>query len=234
MYINQVDEMIDGLLDKFYEYLTKENAFKLLCEDTNFVKFQNNILSYIKKFLDTISKKDIISVIKNESYYESIMNIIKRYCAFYIYLGIAYYYDGGRDLYVTNIIESSKYIKESTIQITNFFNSENNSKIITFYNDIKNFLGLLQYKTIDKIKIILGNNPLRYESTITLFNELGEDYIVEYFLIKDNFHNIMKALIFKQIYMKEEKNEIISMMNQQEKDKAEYKYIEIIVSNALS
>lgn len=65
MYINQVDEMIDGLLDKFYEYLTKDNAFKLLCNDTNFVKFQNNILSYIKKFLDTISKKDIISVIKN-------------------------------------------------------------------------------------------------------------------------------------------------------------------------
>ena len=29
-----------------------------------------------------------------------------------------------------------------------------NSKIITFYNDIKNFLSLLQYKTIDKIKII--------------------------------------------------------------------------------
>jgi len=231
MYVNHVDEMIDGLLNKFNEYLTKEKAFKLLSEDTNFVKFQNNILSYIKNFLDTIAKKDIISVIKNESYYESIMNIIKRYCAFYIYLGIGYYYEGGRDLYITNIIESSKYIKEATIQITNFFNSENNSKIITFYNDIKNFLGLLQYKTIDKIKIILGNNPLRYESTINLFNDLGEDYIVEYFLIKENFHNIMKALIFKQIYMKEEKNEIITMMNQQEKDKAEYKYIEIIVSN---
>jgi len=229
MYVNHVDEMIDGLLNKFNEYLTKEKAFKLLSEDTNFVKFQNNILSYIKNFLDTIAKKDIISVIKNESYYESIMNIIKRYCAFYIYLGIGYYYEGGRDLYITNIIESSKYIKEATIQITNFFNSENNSKIITFYNDIKNFLGLLQYKTIDKIKIILGNNPLRYESTINLFNDLGEDYIVEYFLIKENFHNIMKALIFKQIYMKEEKNEIITMMNQQEKDKAEYKYIEIIV-----
>lgn len=159
------------------------------------------------------------------------MNIIKRYCAFYIYLGIAYYYQGGRDLYITNIIESSRYQKDSTFQITNFFNSENNSKIITFYVDIKNFLSLLDFKTIDKIKIVLQNNPLKFESTIKLFNDLGEDYIIEFFLIKDNFHNIIKALIFKQIYIKEEKNEIINLLNQQEKDNAEYKFIEIIVSN---
>jgi hypothetical protein len=68
MYINQVDEMIDGLLDKFNEYLTKEEAFKILNKDTNFVKFQNNILSYIKKFIDTINKKDILEIIKKESY----------------------------------------------------------------------------------------------------------------------------------------------------------------------
>ena len=64
------------------------------------------------------------------------MNIIKRYCAFYIYLGIGYYYEGGRDLYITNIIESSKYIKEATIQITNFFNSLNFYPGYIFFNNI--------------------------------------------------------------------------------------------------
>ena len=231
MYVNQIDDLFDGILNKFNDFLTKEKAFEKLVTDTNFVKFQNEILNYIKKFIDGLSKKDIIDVIKNESYYEVVMNIIKRYCAFYIYLGIAYYYDGGRDLYITNIIEASRYQKDATFQITNFFNSENNSKIITFYVDIKNFISLLQFKTIDKIKIVLSNNPLKFESTIKLFNDLGEDYIVDYFLIKDNFHNIMKALIFKQIYLKEEKNEIISILNQQEKENAEYKYIEIVVSN---
>ena len=231
MYVNMVDDLFDGIINKFNIFLINEKAFQKLNSDTNFVKFQNDILSYIKKFIDTIPKKDIIEIIKNDSYYESILNIIKRYCAFYIYLGIGYYYEGGRDLFVTNIIEASRYQKDSTFQITNFFNSENNSKIITFYNDIKNFLSLLQYKTIDKIKIILLNNPLRFESTIKLFNDLGEDHIVEYFLVKENFHNVMKALIFKQIYLKEEKNEIINMLNQQEKADAEYKYIEIIVSN---
>ncbi len=231
MYVNQVDDLFDGILNKFNDFLIKEKVFQKLSSDTNFVKFQNDILLFIKKFIESIPKKDISEVIKKDSYYESILNIIKRYCAFYVYLGIAYYYEGGRDLYITNIIEASRFQKDSTFQIANFFNSENNSKIITFYNDIKNFISLLQFKTIDKIKIVLSNNPLKYDSTIKLFNDLGEDFIIEYFLIKDNFHNIMKALIFKQIYLKEEKNEIISMLNQQEKENAEYKYIEIVVSN---
>ena len=232
MYINQIDDLFDSILNKFNDFLLKEKAFQKLNLDTNFVKFQNDILNYIKNFINSIPKKDITDVIKNESYYESILNIIKRYCAFYIYLGIAYYYNGGRELYITNIIEAGKYQKDATFQIANFFNSENNSKIITFYNDIKNFISLLQFKTIDKIKIVLSNNPLKFESTIKLFNDLGEDYVVEYFIdSKDSFQNIMKALIFKQIYLKEEKSEIINMLNQQEKSNAEYKYIEIIVSN---
>jgi len=231
MYVNNVDDLFDGILNKFNDFLINEKIFQKLNSDTNFVKFQNDILSTIKKFIDNIPKKDIINIIKKDSYYESILNIIKRYCAFYIYLGIAYHYEGGRDLYITNIIEASRYQKDSTFQIANFFNSENNSKIIIFYSDIKNFISLLQFKTVDKIKIVLSNNPLKFESTIRLFNDLGEDYIIEYFLIKDNFHNIMKALIFKQIYLKEEKNEIIEMLNQQEKENAEYKYIEIVVSN---
>jgi hypothetical protein len=231
MYVNQIDELFDNILNKFYDFLTKEKAFDKLNSDTNFVKFQNDILNFIKKFIESIPKKDIIDIIKKESYYETILNIIKRYCAFYIYLGIAYYYQGGRDLFITNIIEASKYQKDATFQITNFFNSENNAKIITFFNDIKNFILLLQFKTIDKLKIVLTNNPLRYESTIKLFNDLGEDYIIDFFLIKEPFHNIMKALIFRQIYLKEEKNETIKILNQQEKENAEYKYIEIVISN---
>ena len=231
MYITQIDELFDNILNKFNIFLNKEKVFDKLLSDTNFVKFQNKILDYIKQFIQSISKKDIIEIIKNESYYDSILNIIKRYCAFYIYLGIAYYYEGDRDLFITNIIEISKYQKENTFQINNFFNSENNAKIITFYSDIKHILGLLNLKTIDKIKLFLINNPLKYESTIKLFNEFGEDYIVEYFLIKDNLHNILKSFIFRLIYLKEEKIEIINVLNQQDKTNAEYKYIEIIVSN---
>ena len=231
MYINQIDELFDSILNKLNDYLQKEDVFKKINHDTNFVKFQNEILNYIKKFIESIPKINIINVIKKESYYENILNIIKRYCAFYIYLGIGYYYEGSRDLFITNIIEISRYQKDATYQIPHFFNSENNAKIITFYSDIKNFIALIQLKTIDKIKIILSNNPQRYETTIKLFNDLGEDYIVEYFLRQDNFHSILKTIIFRQIYIKEEKNDIVGILNQLDINNVEYKYIEIITSN---
>ena len=231
MYINQIDELFNNILNNFFKFIKKHNIFNKIILDVNFILYQNDILLIIKEFMDTISKKEILEFIKKENNLEFILNIIKRYCAYYIYLGIAYYYEGGRDLYVTNIIEISRNQKDSVYQISNFFNSYNNSKIISFYNDIKNILGLLQLKTIDKIKIILSNNPLKYESTLKIFNDIGEDYIVDFFLIKDNFHNIIQYFIYSQIYKKEDKIEIMNILNQVESDNQEYKYIEIIVSN---
>jgi hypothetical protein len=176
MYINQIDDLFDNLLNKLFEYLNKNKLLQKYSSDTNFVKFQNDVFEKLKDFISkNVSKKEILDLVKNESYYEYILGTIKRYCAFYIYLGIGYYYEGGRDLFITNIIEISRYQKDAIFQIPNFFNSDNNSKIITFYNDIKNFISLIQLKTIDKIKIILSNNPQRYETTITLFNDLGEE-----------------------------------------------------------
>ena len=233
MYINKIDDLFDNTLNKLNEYLIKYKSIEKFNKDTNFVKYQNEILETLKDFTSkNISKKEIIDLLKNESYYEFIFGIIKRYCAFYLYLGLAYYYDGGRDLFITNIIESSKNQKDSLFSIPNFYNSENNSKLINFFNDIKNIQSLIQLgKTMDKIKILISNNPLKFDSTLTLFNELGEDYIIDNFLQKDNFHNILKTLIFKQIYLKEEKNEIINLLNQEEKTEGEYIYIEIIQSN---
>ena len=121
MYINKVDELLDKLIDKFYDYLIKNKIFEQINKDTNFVRFQNLILDTIKKFVSLEVKDTFIS------------NIIKKYCAYYIYLGIGYYYKGGRDLFITNIIETSKNQKDSIISIENFFNSYTNSKIINFF-----------------------------------------------------------------------------------------------------
>jgi len=231
MYINQIDNLLDNIINKFNLYINKIKLFEKIKKDTNFVKFQNEIMTVIKDFYNTINRKDIQNILKNEDNTNYILNIIKRYIAYYIYLGIGYYYDGDRDLFITNILESSKNQKTSIIQIQNFFNSENNSKIISFYTIIKNIIKLLEFKTIDRIKIILQNNPIIYDTTIELFNIIGEDYIVNNFLVKDNFHNIMKTLIFKIIYLNEEKNNVINFLNQKEEKESEYKYIEIVVSS---
>jgi hypothetical protein len=232
MLINQIDELFDNVLNKLYEFLNKKDVFKMLTNDPNFVIYQKKILLLIQEFIKTIDSSMILKIIKKENNLEYILNVIKRYCAFYIYLAIGYYYTKGRDLYITNIIESAKNQKDTTIQIENFFNSENNSKIINFFNDIQNIKSLAKFKTIDKIKIIISNNPIKFDSIIKLFEELGEDYVINNFLVKDNLHNIIKTIIFKQLYMKEEKYKINEFNNEIEKEISEYKYIEVIVSSS--
>jgi len=172
MLINQIDEFFDTILNKFYNFLKKKSLFNKYSKDGNFVLYQDNILKTIDDFIKTISSEDIIKVIKKEIHLNYIYNIIKRYCAFYIYLGIGYYYDEGRDLFIANIIETSKNQKDTTYQINNFFNSDNNSKIIKFFSDIQNIKLLIEFKTIDKIKIIILNNPVKFNSIINIFTDL--------------------------------------------------------------
>ena len=137
MYIDQYDELFDDILNSFYKYLKSIKFFDKINKDSNFVKHQNFILKTIKTFVDKISEKQILNIVKKSIYVDNIINIIKRYCAFYIYLGIAYHYTKTKDLYITNIIEISRFQKDTTYNIDNFFNSENNSKIINYYTDIK-------------------------------------------------------------------------------------------------
>jgi len=231
MIINSIDELFDIILNKFFDFLYKKDVFKKFTTDPNFVIYQDEILKLIYEYEKTINPNDILKVIKNKDYLTNILNIIKRYCAFSIYLGIAYYYKDSRDLFITNIIETSKNQKDTTYVIENFFNSDNNSKLINFYSDIQNIIQLVEFKTIDKIKIIITNNPVKFYNISKIFEELGEDYIINNFLIKDNFQNIIKTIIFRFIYLKEEKKEINNLLNEVDKINGEYKYIEIIVSN---
>ena len=231
MYINSIDNLFDGLLNNFYNYLNKKNIINKISDDDNFVKYQNIIINSIKVFINELNEKEIQNIVKNDKHKNFILNIIKRYCAYYLYLSIIYNYKGGRDLFITNLLESSKSQKDSTFQIENFFNSENNAKIIKLFGIIKDILDLQKFKTMERIKIILQNDPIKYENTITMINELGEEFITEYFLVKDNFHNIIKTIIFKIIYLNEEKNDIVRILDESEIEDAEYKYIEIVVSN---
>lgn len=230
MYINKIDELIDQTLDNFYEYFKKNPLFENIKKEYNFVKYQNQINELIKKYIDKIDKSKLESIISDKSNINQIIDILKRYIAYYIYMTIAYFYESKRELYVTNIVECSKNQKNSNIQINNFFNSENNAIIINFYTLIKNILTLVSMKTIDKIKIVVENNPLIYERTIKFFNSLGQSFVEDHFIKNDNLHNIIKTIIFRELYLNQEKTEVYNIINQKEKQDGEYIYIDIMVS----
>jgi hypothetical protein len=191
MYINQIDNLFDGIINNFYIFLQKKKIFERFSDDQNFVKYMNEIIDTIKLFIQELNIKEIEDLINSKTHSKYIIEIIKRYCAFYIYLGIAYLYKGDRDLFITNIVETSKNIKDSTFNINNFYNSENNSKIIIMFSIIKDIIKLREHKTIERIKIIINNDPIKYGTTINLLNSIGEDYFEKFLFIEDNFHNLL-------------------------------------------
>ena len=77
MFINQIDNILDNVINKLNLFLNKIKLFEKIKKDTNFVKFQNEIMTIIKKFCDTINKKEIFKLLNNEDNTEYIFNIIK-------------------------------------------------------------------------------------------------------------------------------------------------------------
>lgn len=233
MYITKIDNYLDKMIDKLYIFLRQKKVFEEITKDINFVTYQDYILNTTKSYVDSIDYKELKKIIKQDSNCNMLVNVIKRYSIYYIYLGLSYYYKSGRDLFITNIIETSKNQKDGIYTIENFFNSENNAKLISFFNDIKNIQTLYESgKTWEKILLIIKNNPIKYQSTLDLFNELGDEFVTEHFLVDDNFHNIIKTIIFKMIYLKEEKQDVIRILEEKSDDKKEYMYLDVVYSKS--
>jgi len=236
---NKLEDIFEKILDNFYEFIKKRKIIDKLNKDENFVTFQNIIIDEIETFSKTHNINEYFNTIFNIKkskqdltiQYKIFKDYILKYIAYYIFLTIAYNYQSGRDLYTTNIIEISKNQKANVFKIEHFFNSENNSKIVSIFNIIKNFQNIHKLSNnIDKIKVILNNNPIKFESTISYFKQVGEEYIIKNILVKDNSHNLIKSLIINEVYLQDDKDEIIKNFNDETDSLAKYKFIEVVKS----
>ena len=54
MYINQIDNLFDGIINNFYIFLKGKKIFEQFSEDQNFVKYMNDIIDTIKLLIISI------------------------------------------------------------------------------------------------------------------------------------------------------------------------------------
>ena len=105
MYINKIDDIIDKIIDDFYNTIfVKEKKNDVLLSEINFVKYQKQINEIFINYNKTINISEIRETIKNEDNIVTILEIIKRYLAFYLFLFIGAFYTGKSDNYINNII----------------------------------------------------------------------------------------------------------------------------------
>lgn len=218
LYINSIDECVANIIDTFYiEIIEDKSQKKLLTLEYSINNF-NNLKRLIKKIIDkSIEKYNIIEIITNKTEFDKIIILFNNYVLLYYFFFLGYtnnlndildtlnklnnkYQDDFfRNRYLTQYGIYYKYIKDYQIVFNNF-NKINDPSFITDYSDVIKSLNLMNSSIIQQISE-------------------NKDYLQ---------HNILKIIIFREIYMIEDKLIIFKILENEEFNTAEYKYIEII------
>lgn len=241
MYVNQIDNIIDQTLDKLYlQGISKDPTFKTIVngKKIDFVEYRDKINNFIQKFIEEIDVEPIYKLIQNRENIIRILDIIKRYVAYYYFLSLAYYYSGTRKDFRNNLIQYSKLQETSTFVIKNFFDTANNYQVITFFKIIKDVANIITMTELQRRAL----NPTEIKDAINFLKTLDTDYINNYLLmvVKDksgadnveiNVHNLIKTIVFGEIYKNQERNLVFEILNEAQETQNEYTYIDIVVAN---
>ena len=225
-YINPIDNLIYESISEIYSDLQNEKLLKLKSfgKDESYLKL---IEKYIKI---NNSKKKIKDIIKNEDtlkskmQQEAISNIIDKYIIIYciLYFGI--------ELKKETISENSS---AEEIFVSNVLNISNSNKFPQL-SSILNSSIINSYKFFNNLFIIIDKNIKEFNDELLpvkkFIDELGENVIEALKKNNDRFQNGLLLIIFKNIYITEDKPEIIKMFEEQNIKNAEFKYITIVTA----
>lgn len=228
MYINKIDDLIDKIIDDFSIAMRDNKQYNIFISQ-NFVKYQKNINDMFMDYIKTINIGEINELVKNADNVGTILNIIKRYIAFYFFLTIGANYTWKNDIFINNIVEFSKNQPAYPFKVVNFFNSENNALLIKYNDLVKNIMTLLSLEGS-----ALSNTAAKpeYKEAVSFLNKLGSEYIDVAFKTgtkNDQIHNIIKTIIILLIYKRGEKDEVFRILEMIENEDSEYTFIDVVV-----
>ena len=242
MYIEEIDNILDQTLDKFMYSWILENKIKelvkynKLIKEPNFIKYQKDINFILDYGYDLISTKDIEKIVTKTANINLIKNLILKYIGYYLFLLIGINYESKIEIFNNNIIEFSRNQANYKLKIDNFFNTESNSNIIKNTNLIKELVNYIE-------KIIDGknkeNNLDNYSDNLKEFIKLYGNDNFNNFLnlykkeIKNNKiiveHNIIKIIIYLNLYKVTEKKEIFNIIETTEISNGEFTFIDVVI-----
>lgn len=237
MYVNQINTIIDQMLDKLYlEGLSQVNPFTTIINEKkiNFVEYYEQINDFIKNFTNGLDTNPIQKLINDKEKLQSIINIIKRYVAYYCFLYMAYSYAGNIKDFRNNLIQISKMQETLTYHIKNFYDTENNYQLTVFFKIISDAKKILLMTPLQKKTL----NINEVKDAVDFLNTLGSDYIDNYILtvtdkevVDINIHNLIKTIVLQEVYKKQEQNTVFKILSDIEESENEYIWIDIVVSS---
>lgn len=233
MYINKIDELLDKIFDNFYSDVVSQKNFSKFINELNFVKYQRELNEILTAFSKKIPEKQIFEIIKNQDNVLVIVETIKRYICYYLFLTLGFFYKGKFETFINNIIEFTKIQPTFSYHVDNFFNSENNSIMIKMAENITLLKNLLAADA-NKQKILASKKE--YADVINFISSFDRDFVISNFKLEnlkgkeqEQAHNIIKTMIIKNLYLDQDKKDIYLILESAEKEKGIYTFIEIVV-----
>jgi len=235
MYVNNIDNIINQLIDKFYlNYILDDKTVKQVSNEKkiNFVENRNDINDFLMKFFNQIDTEEIRNIINNKENQIRVIDIIKRYITYYYFIYVGYFYSGTIKEFRNNIIQYSKLQETSVATIKNFFDTTNNYQLVKYIMLLKDFSKLIAMTDIQK-KEIKSHEMM---DAFDFFRKMGTEYIGKFFYIKNevNVHNLIKTFILNEIYVKQDRDIIFTILNDIDEDEYEYTFIDIVTTNEQS
>ena len=239
MYINSIDVLIDNIINDFSNLIIfKKNSkynelFNKILSKNNFLKYQKEINELLELYISKIKKIDISNIVSNTKSINVLMNIIKKYLLYYIFLTINFH-SNNKDEFINQLLQFNSNQKNFSLKVIDFFNSDSNSKIIKLSNLIKNSLYIIDLDKNEALKLYKKN---KYEDEFSFLNSIGKEIIDSQFKLENlknnkskQCHNIVNAVIIENIYKKTEKSNIFNILYSEEKESGNFRYIDIVVS----
>lgn len=235
-YINEVDNIITDLINDFHQnYLAKNELFDKLTKTDDFSDYHQQIVELLETYINRIDYSRVSQIISNAENLAQIVQIINRYIVYYFFLGLSFYYPGKIQTFRNNLITFSNLQKTSRFVIKNFFDVPNNAKLIALFKFIKNLRKFLLMSEVE----INALDPTIFASELAFINTLGTDWIAQNLLIEiaegsnivvDVYpFGLIKTIVILEIYRKEERNEVLRIVNEENDADNEYMYIDILV-----
>lgn len=238
MYISEIDDILDKTLDKFMYLWILDNKnneiidYVKLINEPNFIKYQKEINLLFEYGVGLISDKDILKFVSKTSNLNLIKNLILKYLGYYLFLFIGINYNGKIESFNNNIVEFSRIQTNYKLRIDNFFNTESNSNIIKITGLTIQFIEYID-KIVNKKKDI--SMSVELEEFIKLYGNDNLDKIIKLYekeYVKNKIiiqHNILKIMIYLNLYKTSEKKEIFNIIETTETSNGEFIFIDIVI-----
>lgn len=231
MYIDSIDSILDNTLDDFFKEIVTAKKLSNILHTVNFVEKQGDLMKILSNYINSIDLTEIKKSINDNQNTKILLDMIHKYIFYYAFVIIGYFYEDKMDIFKNNVIEFSKIYDRKQYDVQNFFTSESNSNIFILTEMSRDIYDILidekvKHKKTDKI----------YDDTTKLLEELGDEFSEELSKLiskqKDKMiqaHNIVKLVLIQKLYLKNDKNDIIKILESESISTGESIYIDIVI-----